>query len=57
MATSSKFKFKTYNLSTHEIQILAYVAKREQGSENGARAELSLMANLFERQSAKKNNN
>lgn len=54
MATSSKFKFKTYNLSTHEIQVLAYVAKREQGSENGARAELSLMANLFERQSAKK---
>ncbi len=49
MATSSKYKFKTYNLSTHEIQQLAFVATREQGFDvNGARAELSLMANLFE---------
>lgn len=51
MATSSKYKFKTYNLNTSEIQKLAFVAQREQGSETGARAELSLMANLFERQS------
>ena len=48
MSGSSKYKFKKYNLSKDDIQILAYVAKREQGTVKGAKAELSLMANLFE---------
>lgn len=53
MATSSTYKFKTYTLSEKDIQKLAYVAKREQGSETGARAELSLMANLYESRGSK----
>ena len=43
------YNFKTYNLTDHEIQQLAFVATREQGEDvDGARAELSLIANLFE---------
>jgi len=37
-----------YNLSDDDIAYLAYVAMREQGSVEGAKLELSLMANLYE---------
>lgn len=43
--------FKKYNLSAEEIKGLANLALQEQGSIDGACAELSLMANLFEQQS------
>ena len=42
--------FKKYDLSDNEIKGLANLAKQEQGSIDGACAELSLMANLFEKQ-------
>ena len=43
------YNFKTYNLTEHEIQQLAFVATREQGGDvDGGRAELSLIANLYE---------
>lgn len=38
-----------YNLSESELNYLAYVAMREQGSVEGAKLELSLMANLYEK--------
>ena len=38
-----------YNLTDNEIAFLAYVAKREQGSVEGAKLELSLMLNLYEK--------
>ena len=43
--------FKKYNLYAEEIKGLANLALQEQGSIDGACAELSLMANLFEQQS------
>ena len=38
-----------YGLSDDDIAYLAYVAKREQGSVAGSKIELSLMANLYEK--------
>ena len=38
-----------YNLSDDDLAYLAYVAKQEQGSVDGAKLELSLMANLYEK--------
>ena len=38
-----------YNLSEDDLAHLAYVAYREQGSVDGAKLELSLMANLYEK--------
>ena len=38
-----------YNLSDDDLAHLAYVAMREQGSIDGAKLELSLMANLYEK--------
>ena len=38
-----------YNLSDEDLAYLAYVAYREQGSVEGAKMELSLMANLYEK--------
>ena len=38
-----------YNLSDDDLSHLAYVALREQGSVEGAKLELSLMANLYEK--------
>ena len=43
----------TYNLTDNEIAFLAYVAKREQGSVEGAKLELSLMLNLYEKNKSK----
>lgn len=43
--------FRKYDLSENEIRGLANLAMQEQGSIDGACAELSLMANLFEKQS------
>lgn len=43
--------YKTYDLTDEEIEGLANLALQEQGSIDGACAELSLMANLFEQQS------
>ena len=43
--------FKKYDLTDDEIQGLANLALQEQGSIDGACAELSLMANRFEQQS------
>ena len=37
-----------YNLSDDDLQFLGYVASSEQGSVEGAKLELSLMANLYE---------
>ena len=42
-------KGEKYNLSKEDISLLAYVAMREQGSVEGAKLELSLMCNLYER--------
>ncbi|MBR3210755.1 MAG: hypothetical protein IKF71_02325 [Bacilli bacterium] len=42
-----------YNLSDSDLAFLAYVAKREQGSIEGAKLELSLMANLYEKNKSK----
>lgn len=42
--------FKKYNLTDTELQALANLAKQEQGTIDGACAELSLMANRFEKQ-------
>lgn len=42
--------FREYDLTEPEIAGLANLAKQEQGSIDGACAELSLMANLFEKQ-------
>ena len=42
-------KGEKYSLSDEELAVLAYVAKREQGSVEGAKIELSLMANLYEK--------
>ena len=39
---------QTYQLSTGQLSVLAAVSSREQGSVDGAMAEASLMANLFE---------
>lgn len=44
-------KLRTYDLTDEEVRGLANLALQEQGSIDGACAELSLMANLFERQS------
>ena len=38
-----------YNLSQDDLNFLAYVAYREQGSVEGAKIELSLMVNLYEK--------
>ena len=42
-----------YNLSDDDLAHLAYVAYREQGSVEGAKLELSLMANLYEKNKGK----
>ncbi len=42
-----------YNLSDDDLSHLAYVAYREQGSVEGAKLELSLMANLYEKNKGK----
>ncbi len=42
-------KGEKYNLSDDDLALLAYVALREQGSVEGAKLELSLMCNLYER--------
>lgn len=42
-----------YNLTDDELAYLAYVAKREQGSVGGAKLELSLMINLYEKNKSK----
>ena len=42
-----------YNLSEDDLAYLAYVASREQGSVDGAKLELSLMANLYEKNKSK----
>ena len=42
-----------YNLSDDDLAHLAYVALREQGSVEGAKLELSLMANLYEKNSSR----
>ena len=42
-------KGEKYNLPKKDISWLAYVAMREQGSVDGAKLELSLMCNLYER--------
>ena len=47
--SSALSKGNTYNLTKEELAFLAYVAKREQGSVAGAKIELSLMANLYEK--------
>ena len=43
--------FRKYDLTNAELKALANLALQEQGSIDGACAELSLMANLFEQQS------
>ncbi len=45
-----------YNLSDDDLAYLGYVAKREQGSVGGAKLELSLMANLYEKNQSKYSN-
>ena len=45
-----------YELSDDDIAYLAHVAKREQGSVEGAKLELSLMANLYEKNKTKYKN-
>lgn len=45
-----------YNLSDEDLKYLAYVACREQGSVEGAKIELSLMANLYEKNKSKYKN-
>ena len=45
-----------YNLSDDDLKHLAYVAYREQGSVEGAKLELSLMANLYEKNKSKYKN-
>lgn len=47
-------QFRKYDLTDKELKGLANLAKQEQGSIDGACAELSLMANLFEKQSTYK---
>lgn len=47
-------QFRKYDLTEKELRGLANLAKQEQGSIDGACAELSLMANLFEKQSTYK---
>ena len=42
-----------YNLTDEELAYLAYVAKREQGSVDGSKLELSLMINLYEKNKSK----
>ena len=42
-----------YNLSNDDLAHLAYVALREQGSVEGAKLELSLMANLYEKNASR----
>ncbi len=42
-----------YNISDNDLAYLAHVAKREQGSVEGAKLELSLMANLYEKNKGK----
>jgi hypothetical protein len=42
-----------YNISDSDLAYLAHVAKREQGSVEGAKLELSLMANLYEKNKGK----
>lgn len=42
------YSFKTYKLTADQIRKLAGAAKAEQGSVEGAKFELSLMANLYE---------
>lgn len=44
-------QFRKYDLTDKELKGLANLAKQEQGSIDGACAELSLMANRFEKQS------
>ena len=45
-----------YNLSDDDLKHFAYVAYREQGSVEGAKLELSLMANLYEKNKSKYKN-
>lgn len=45
-----------YNLSQEDLEWLANVALREQGSLEGAKMELSLMANLYEKNKANYSN-
>lgn len=49
-------KVDGYNLSDEDLAYLAYVALREQGSVEGAKMELSLMANLYEKNKSKYSN-
>ena len=49
-------KVDGYNLSDDDLAHLAYVALREQGSVAGAKMELSLMANLYEKNKSKYSN-
>ena len=46
--TSALYLGQSYNLSDRELRGLCSVAKSEQGSIEGAKAEASLMANLYE---------
>ncbi len=46
---------KQYNLSDDELAYLAYVAMKEQGSVEGAKVELSLMINQYEKSGSSKN--
>lgn len=47
-STGGTYNGQTYQLSTGQLSSLAAVSSREQGSVDGAMAEASLMANLFE---------
>lgn len=54
--TNPVAKANPYNLSDDDLKHLAYVAYREQGSVEGAKIELSLMANLYEKNKNKYSN-
>ena len=47
---------KKYNLSNKDLAYLGYVAMKEQGSVEGAKLELSLMCNLYEKNKKKYKN-
>ena len=47
--TNPVAKANPYNLSDDDLKYLAYVASKEQGTVEGAKIELSLMANLYEK--------
>jgi len=57
ISTSSPVeKGTSYSISDEDLNYLAYVAKREQGSVEGAKLELSLMVNLYEKNKSKYKN-